>query len=254
MSETPPEETPIENPSILGSIKASLGVPPGSTAFDQMILMHINSALSTLSQLGAGPDGGLYVTSNAQTWEDFMGTNPELNMIKSYMHLRVRMLFDPPDIGFVLTAMKDQILEMESRINMLVDNHVEPYIPNALTVVAGRPFSQTIRVKNIRSIWATTDELEVRAQLRSGTTSTDPLIYNLHKHMTYAYDADDLVITLFMTGAQTRVLLAREWSPTGHGYFNIVISDVGTTDSRAIVVPLITLVASDTTVRAAGLE
>lgn len=239
--------------SILTSVKNTLGVPETHEAFDQMIILYINSTLSTLEQLGVGPQGGLEIESTESLWSDLIGTDARLNAVKAYVHLRVRMLFDPPQIGFVLSAINDQIKELESRINMVVEEEETP-IPNVLKVVAGRPFSQTIRVKNIRNIWATADELEVRAQLRVGPNSTDSLIDNLHTRMTYSYDVNDLVIVLSMTGAQTRALVARQWSPTGHAYFNIVISDVGTADSRAIVVPLITLTAGDTTVRAAGLE
>lgn len=115
-----PEETipPLESPSILVSTKAALGVPEEHVAFDAMILMHINSVLSTLNQLGVGPNGGIYVTSTNQTWEELIGTDNRLLAAKSYMYLRVKMLFDPPDVGFVITAMKEQIKELEWRLNV----------------------------------------------------------------------------------------------------------------------------------------
>ncbi len=128
MSQTPPEETPLESDSILESTKATLGIPPGHTAFDAMVTTYINAVLSTLEQLGVGPEGGLYVTSKAQVWEELIGTDARLNAVKAYMHLRVRLLFDPPQIGFVLSAMQDQIKELESRINMIVDDHVDPRV------------------------------------------------------------------------------------------------------------------------------
>lgn len=139
MSQTPPEvEPPIESPSILVSTKAALGVPEEHTAFDAMILMHINSVLSTLEQLGVGPDGGLYVTSKSQEWADLIGTDNRLNAVKSYMHLRVKMLFDPPDIGFVLTAMKEQIKEAEWRLNVTVDDEIESTeLPRVVVIDGG---------------------------------------------------------------------------------------------------------------------
>lgn len=130
MTQTPPEDTPpLESPSILVSTKAALGIPEEHTAFDAMITMHINSVLSTLDQLGVGPDGGIHVVSKSQEWVELIGTDNRLLAVKSYMFLRVKMLFDPPDIGFVLTAMKDQIKELESRLNMIVDDVVDVVEP-----------------------------------------------------------------------------------------------------------------------------
>lgn len=108
--------------SILLSTKASLGLPADHTAFDAEILMHLNSALSTLVQLGVGPTEGLYVEGADEVWEGLIGTDMRLNAVKTYVHLRVKLLFDPPDIGFVLTAMKEQIKELEWRLNVIVDD------------------------------------------------------------------------------------------------------------------------------------
>ncbi len=111
--------------SILTSTKASLGLPASHTAFDTEILMHINSVLSTLQQLGVGTDGGLSVPDASTEWFALIGTDPKFNAVKSYIHLRVKLLFDPPDIGFVLTAMKEQIQELEWRLMVEAD----PYVP-----------------------------------------------------------------------------------------------------------------------------
>ena len=111
--------------SILTSTKASLGLPEGHTAFDSEILMHINSVLATLNQLGVGPVNGLYIEDVSTEWSAMIGDNPKLNPVKTYTHLRVKMLFDPPDIGFVITAIKAQIEELEWRLMVEVD----PYLP-----------------------------------------------------------------------------------------------------------------------------
>lgn len=138
MSVTPPEVVPpIESPSILVSTKAALGITPEQHAFDSMVVMHINSVLSTLEQLGVGPAGGLMVTSEAQTWSDLIGADNRLNMAKSYMYMRVRMMYDPPDIGFVITAMKDEIKEMEWRLNVFVDNEVDTPLPEVHVIDGG---------------------------------------------------------------------------------------------------------------------
>lgn len=112
--------------SILDSIKASLGLATTHVAFDAEILMHLNSAIGTLTQLGVGPATGFSVADKTVVWSDFIGDDLTLNPVKTYIHLRVKMLYDPPDIGFVITAMKDQIKELESRINMLVDTELPP--------------------------------------------------------------------------------------------------------------------------------
>lgn len=112
--------------SILESTKLMLGIPAAHKEFDAAILSHINSVLADLSQLGVGPLGGFEIFNDEAVWADFIGVNPELNAVKSYTYLRVRMLFDPPSIGFVLSAMKDEINKMEWKINVLVDNEIPP--------------------------------------------------------------------------------------------------------------------------------
>lgn len=116
--------------SILTSIKAGLGVPEAHTAFDVELTMHINSVLSRLTQLGVGPAVGYRITDASQTWEEFMGEDLRLNMAKSFMTNQVKMFFDPPEIGFVLTAMKEQIQKDEWLLSethdLLVIEALEP--------------------------------------------------------------------------------------------------------------------------------
>lgn len=107
--------------SILNTIKKLIGVDPEYDVFDQDILVHINSALSTLTQIGAGPANGLFVEDETAKWSDFF-TEAGLNPIKSYVYLRVRMMFDPPSSSFVLTSYKEQIKELEWRINVEADD------------------------------------------------------------------------------------------------------------------------------------
>jgi hypothetical protein len=138
MSQTPPDPSPMESPSILVSTKAALGVTPEQHAFDSMIVTHINSVLSSLEQLGVGPAGGLMVMSEAQLWSDLIGTDLRLNMVKSYMYLRVRKLYDPPEIGFVLTAMNDEIKEMEWRLNVAAESDLTT-VPDEALLDGGDP-------------------------------------------------------------------------------------------------------------------
>lgn len=103
--------------SILDSIKKVLNLAPDFEAFDQDVIMHINSVFSTLHQLGVGPSGGFMIEDNEATWDALLGGDPRLNNIKTYIYLRVRMLFDPPTTGYHTDAMKSQIQELEWRIN-----------------------------------------------------------------------------------------------------------------------------------------
>lgn len=104
--------------SILDSVKKVCSIAPSYTAFDDVILLHINSVFSTLNQLGIGPDAGFMIEDNSTTWDAFVGTDKNLNSIKTYMGLRVRMLFDTPTTSFVIDAMNKQIEEFEVRLSI----------------------------------------------------------------------------------------------------------------------------------------
>ena len=104
--------------SILDSTKNALGIPADHTEFDVSIIMHINSVFSTLHQLGIGPPQGFMIDDDVPTWSTFLGGNMPQNNIRSYMYLRVRMLFDPPTTGYHMTSMNDQAKELEWRINV----------------------------------------------------------------------------------------------------------------------------------------
>ena len=107
--------------SILTSIKKLLGIAEEDTSFDQDIVMHINAVFTILAQLGVGPEGGFSIEDDSAIWEDFIGTDPRLNSIKTYIYMKVRMMFDPPTIGSVAEAMNKNISELEWRLNVTVD-------------------------------------------------------------------------------------------------------------------------------------
>lgn len=107
--------------SILNSIKKTLGVNEADTAYDVDILLHINSVFSTLHQLGVGPTDGFMIEDEVATWGAFLGTDKVLNNVKSYMYLRLRMLFDPPQTSFLQEAMTKQIEQLEWRINAYME-------------------------------------------------------------------------------------------------------------------------------------
>lgn len=104
--------------SILDSTKKVLNLAADFTPFDQDVILHINSVFSTLTQLGIGPDAGFRIEDNTALWSDFLGGDLRLNNVKSYMYLRVRILFDPPTIGYLVDAMQEQIRELGWRINV----------------------------------------------------------------------------------------------------------------------------------------
>ena len=111
--------------SILNSVKKILGIAADYDAFDTDIIVHINSVFSTLNQLGLGPSEGFMIEDDSAVWEDFLLGDIRLNHVKTYMYLRVRVLFDPPTTGFTLTAMQEQIKELEWRLSVF--REVEEY-------------------------------------------------------------------------------------------------------------------------------
>jgi hypothetical protein len=122
--------------SILNSTKKVLGIAPSYTAFDQDILTHINAVFSILEQLGIGPVGGYFITDEIPTWDDFLTTPEEqtrLNLVRSYVFLKVRMLFDPPTTSFLLESMNKQISEFEWRLNVLREYNDFPLVTEEVT-------------------------------------------------------------------------------------------------------------------------
>lgn len=107
--------------SILSSVKKVLGLEEDYTAFDTDILMFTNSALATLNQIGVGPENGFQIEDKDATWDEFLGSDPRLNTVKSYVHLKVQMLFDPPPTSFVIAAKEALAKELEFRIYTLAE-------------------------------------------------------------------------------------------------------------------------------------
>ena len=103
---------------ILESIKKMLGLLKEYTAFDSDIIIHINSVFTILNQLGVGPKEGFKITGYEEQWSDF--TNDKLNIenVKTYVYLKVRLLFDPPLNSSVLDSTKQLIGEYEFRLNI----------------------------------------------------------------------------------------------------------------------------------------
>lgn len=106
--------------TILEDVKHQLGIMPGDAAFDDITTIHINSVFLTLTQLGVGPAEGFAIESGDETWDQFF-QDKRLNAVKSYVYLRVKLLFDPPATGFTLASYERQISELEYRLLAEVD-------------------------------------------------------------------------------------------------------------------------------------
>lgn len=107
--------------SILTSIKKLLGISEEYTHFDMDLIMHINSVLSILTQIGVGPSDGFSIKDDDAVWTSFVPANPKLELIKSYVHIKVKLLFDPPLSSAVMEATNRMISEMEWRIQVIAD-------------------------------------------------------------------------------------------------------------------------------------
>lgn len=107
--------------SILTTTKKLLGITEEYKHFDPDIIIHINSVLAILTQLGVGDKNGFSIEDDAATWNDFMGDDPRVSLVKSFVALKVRLLFDPPQSSIVKEAIERTLSELEWRINIEVD-------------------------------------------------------------------------------------------------------------------------------------
>jgi hypothetical protein len=108
--------------SILTSVKKVLGLAEDYEIFDLDVIMHINTALGTLAQLGIGPEDGFMIEDKAATWGDFLldnGNRYLLQGVQTYICLRVRLIFDPPATSFAIDSFQKQIQELEWRLNVV---------------------------------------------------------------------------------------------------------------------------------------
>ena len=104
--------------SILTSVKKMLGIDASYDHFDTDLIMHINTVISILTQLGVGPAGGYTITGPDDTWIDWMGNKTFLSPVKSYIYLKVRLLFDPPTNSSLIESYNRLISELEWRIKI----------------------------------------------------------------------------------------------------------------------------------------
>lgn len=107
--------------SIFKSIKSLLGPDADYDVFDPDILIFINGTISTLTQLGIGPSDGFVVTGEDETWSDFLGDYKDLESVKTYIYLKVKLVFDPPANSTVMNAYNETCKELEWRLNVAID-------------------------------------------------------------------------------------------------------------------------------------
>lgn len=109
--------------SILTSIKKLLGITEEDTNFDADIIMHINTVFMILNQLGVGPEKCFTIEDDVATWSDFVPRNLDIEAIKTYMFLKVKLVFDPPASSTVVQCMNQSISELEWRLHMVAESN-----------------------------------------------------------------------------------------------------------------------------------
>ena len=110
--------------SILTSIKKLLGISEDDTSFDPDIIMHINSVFMVLRQLGVGPVEGFSIEGEDSVWSDYLSDNALIQSVKTYMYMKVRLIFDPPTNSAMIDSMNRLIDEFEWRLNVAAESDV----------------------------------------------------------------------------------------------------------------------------------
>lgn len=102
---------------ILTSVKKAIGLDEDYRVFDPDLVMFINSTFATLHQLGVGPSTPFSITADSQScWHDFIGDDKRINSVKSYVFIKAKIIFDPPQSSFLLDSLKQQADELEWRL------------------------------------------------------------------------------------------------------------------------------------------
>lgn len=107
--------------SILTSIKKLIGYDEADDSFDTDLIMHINSVLAILRQLGVGPSEGFRIKDESTTWDEFIPEEQFLDDVKTFVYLKVRLIFDPPQSSAMMDAMNRMLSELEWRINVAAE-------------------------------------------------------------------------------------------------------------------------------------
>lgn len=103
--------------SILNSTKHALGLTDEYTVFDDVVILHINTAFSEFTQLGVGPKEGYFITDADNVWTEFLGESKRLELTKTCLYMKVKLIFDPPETSFAIDAINKVIERLEWRMN-----------------------------------------------------------------------------------------------------------------------------------------
>lgn len=109
--------------SILITIKKMLGLDKDYDAFDTDVIININTVLMTLNQIGVGPKEGFSITGVDEKWKDYLEDKENLEAVKTFIYIKVKLVFDPPSTGFVLEALKNMASELEWRLNVQAESY-----------------------------------------------------------------------------------------------------------------------------------
>ena len=109
----------IGSESILDSIKKLIGIEDTETYFDSDIVTGVNSAFSSLNQIGIGLDDGFSISDNTKVWNNYLTDVRTLELVKSYVHLKTKLLFDPPSSSSIVDIINKEISEFEWRLNVI---------------------------------------------------------------------------------------------------------------------------------------
>lgn len=126
----PTEDVPVEDiqieiqDSILLLIKKKLGIDRDYHAFDEDVITAINTVLFSLNQIGVGAED-FCITDETALWSDFLGESKSYEAVKSYIYIKVKLMFDPPSSSFVITALEKQALELEWRLNLKYETQLQ---------------------------------------------------------------------------------------------------------------------------------
>lgn len=124
MVDPDPPITPTVLESILASTKKLLGIEDAYTHFDGDIILNINSTFMTLNQLSIGPSTGFRITDRDDVWADVLLDRNDLEAVKIYIYLKVRLVFDPPQTGYLVEAISKQCAELEWRLNVQAEGEI----------------------------------------------------------------------------------------------------------------------------------
>lgn len=124
------EPTEQVEDSILHDIKQLVGQEWDDTTYDLDIKTAINTAFLDLAQIGVGPEDGFEILDHTTKWDEYTHNDKMLNGVKSFIHIKTRLLFDPPTNGFLVTSLNEQLAKLEWRLMVYMDPPINQGVNN----------------------------------------------------------------------------------------------------------------------------